>query len=67
MVILHSIFYFKSTGHDDKLIIDPEAVISTEALFFISTVLPRHKGKETNANSALRRSDQELVVLKTHT
>lgn len=67
MVILHSIFYFKSAGHDDKLIIDPEAMISKEALFFISTVLPRHKGKKTNVNSAWEVSNQELVVLNTHT
>lgn len=39
MIILHSIFYFKSAGHDDKLIIDPKAIINKEALFFISTVL----------------------------
>ena len=54
MVILHSIFYFKSAGHDDKLIIDPKAIINKEALFFISTVLASHKGKRTNANLALR-------------
>lgn len=53
MVILHSIFYFKSAGHDDKLIIDPKAIINKEALFFISTVLPSHKGKKANADFAL--------------
>lgn len=61
MVKLHSIFYFKSAGHDDKLIIDPKAIINKEALFFISTVLPSYKGKKTNANLA-QTSDQELVV-----
>ena len=54
MVILQSIFYFKSAGHDDKLIIDPKAIINKEALFFISTVLPSHKGKKTNTNFLLR-------------
>lgn len=54
MVILHSIFYFKSAGHDDKLIIDPKAIINKEALFFISTVIRSHKGKKTNANLASR-------------
>ena len=53
MVILHSIFYFKSAGHDDKLIIDPKAIINKEALFFISTVLPSHKREKTDAYLAL--------------
>jgi hypothetical protein len=43
MVIQHSIFYFESAGHDDKLIIDPKALTNKEALFFISTVIPSHR------------------------
>lgn len=64
MVILHSIFYFKSAGHDDKLIIDPKAIINKEALFFISTVLPSHKGKKTNANLALRSEQSRTHCFK---
>lgn len=64
MVILHIIFYFKSAGHDDKLIIDPKAITNKEALFFISTVIPSHKGKKTNANLALRSEQSRTCGFK---
>lgn len=49
-----SIFYFKSARHDDKLIIDPKAIINKAPLFFISTVISSHNGKKAHANFPLR-------------
>lgn len=55
-----SIFYFKSAGHDDKLIIDPKAIINRAPLFFISTVISSHNGKKSHANFPLRREQSRI-------
>lgn len=55
-----SIFYFKSAGHDDKLIIDPKAIINKAPLFFVSTVVSSHNGKTVHANFPSR-SEQSRI------